>query len=268
MRTIVAALMLDGLIAASPVRAQEAQNQPQGQAQQGAADDMAVCDVPAYLTSTDDRIAKTAEAIKTQRKLDILVIGSGSSALPGPDGAASAYPARLQESLRKRLDGITVNVATELLMRQTAEQVAESVDKIVAARKPVLVVWQTGTSDAIRGVNPDDFRVAVDDGVNALKASGVDIILLNPQYSPRSEALLSMSAYLDTMRAVAQQHEVPLFDRFAIMRHWQDAGDFDLLDASKGLGLAKRVHECLGRALALMIIESSGIKPGDFKVQR
>jgi len=216
--------------------------------------------VPAYLTSTDDRIAKTAEAIKTQRKLDILVIGSGSSALPGPDGAASAYPARLQESLRKRLDGITVNVATELLMRQTAEQVAESVDKIVAARKPVLVVWQTGTSDAIRGVNPDDFRVAVDDGVNALKASGVDIVLLNPQYSPRSEALLSMSAYLDTMRAVAQQHEVPLFDRFAIMRHWQDAGDFDLLDASKGLGLAKRVHEC--------IIESSGIKPGDFKVQR
>ena len=256
MRTILIAMVLASLMAAAPSRAQE----PQG--------DAPVCDVPAYLISTNDSINKAAEAIRTQQKLDILVIGSGSSSLPGPDGAASAYPAKLQESLRRRLSAITVNVTTELLMRQTAEQVVEGIEKLVAARKPTLVIWQTGTSDAIRGVNPDDFRVAVDEGVAALKGSGVDVILLNPQYSPRSEAILSMGSYLENMRAVAQQHEVPLFDRFAIMRHWQDAGDFDLLDASKGLALAKRVHECLGRALAVMIIEASGIKPGDFKDQR
>ena len=54
------------------------------------------------------------------------------------------------------------------------------------------------------------------------------MILVNLQYSPRTETMISVPPYLDNMRVVAQQHEVPLFDRFAIMRHWNDAGDFDL----------------------------------------
>jgi len=36
-------------------------------------------------------------------------------------------------------------------------------------KKPTLVIWQTGTVDAMRSVDPDDFRGAVDDGVAALQ---------------------------------------------------------------------------------------------------
>jgi hypothetical protein len=59
------------------------------------------------------------------------------------------------------------------------------------------------------------------------------------------------------MRAVAQQHEVPLFDRFGIMRHWNEAGDFDLFSTSHGVELAKRVHGCLGRALSTFVIDAA-----------
>ena len=51
-----------------------------------------------------------------------------------------------------------------------------------------------------------------------------DVILMNLQYSPRTETMISAPPYLDNMRVVAQQHDVPLFDRFAIMRQWNDAG--------------------------------------------
>ncbi len=33
------------------------------------------------------------------KQLDILVVGAGSSLLPGPDGVKNAYPARLQDAL-------------------------------------------------------------------------------------------------------------------------------------------------------------------------
>ena len=80
-------------------------------------------------------------------------------------------------------------------------------------------------------IDPDDFRSAVDEGVVALQKAGADVVLMNPQYSPRTETMISVPPYLDNMRAVAQQHDVPLFDRFAIMHEWNDQGDFDLFGA-------------------------------------
>jgi hypothetical protein len=63
------------------------------------------------------------------------------------------------------------------------------------------------------------------------------------------------------MRAVAQQHDIPLFDRFAIMHEWNDQGDFDLFSASPGVELAKRVHDCLGHALSKFIVDAAHIGP-------
>ncbi len=41
-----------------------------------------------------------------------------------------------------------------------------------------------------------------------------------------------------------------MFDRFSIMRHWSDVGDFDLFGSAHGYGMAKRVHDCIGRSLS------------------
>ena len=59
----------------------------------------------------------------------------------------------------------------------------------------------------------------------------------------------------------AQQHDVPLFDRFAIMRQWNESGDFDLFSTSHGIDLAKRVHDCLGRALSKFVIDAAHLDP-------
>src|SRR6201986_1711178 len=157
---------------------------------------------------------------------------------------------------------LNVALSVEIQVKKTAEEAATSFPKLLEAKKPTLVIWQTGTVDAMRSIDPDDFRSAVDQGIAALQKAGTDVILMNLQYSPRTETMISASPYLDTMRVVAQQYDVPLFDRFAIMQQWNDSGDFDLFSASHGLDLAKRVHDCLGRGLSVFVLDAARLNNG------
>jgi len=213
------------------------------------------CDVPAYLLSSESALPKVAAVVKSGQPLTILVVGSRSSTIGSSE--ASAYPARLQAALKELLPQVPINLSVELQTSKTAEEVDTTLVKLVEAKRPTLVIWQTGTVDAMRSIDPDDFRSAVDDGVVALQNAGADVVLINLQYSPRTETMISAPPYLDNMRVVAQQHEVPLFDRFAIMRHWNEAGDFDLFSTSHGIDLAKRVHACLGRALSKFVLSAA-----------
>jgi hypothetical protein len=242
-RAVLGLLMLAGL-ASVPARAEDAAQ---------------ACEVPGYLLTSESPLPKVAEAVKASRKLDILAVGSRSSTINAAEEAA--WPGRLEAMLREKLPGVTVTLNVELYPKKTAEEVAAGLAKVAAERKPTLVIWQTGTVDALRSIDPDDFRTGVDDGVAALQNAGTDVILMNLQYSPRTETMISMNPYLDNMRLVAQQHDVPLFDRFSVMRHWNEAGDFDLFSTSHGIDLAKRVHDCLGRALSKFVIDAAHIGP-------
>lgn len=224
-----------------------------------AEDAPAICDVPASLLESQSSLPKVAAAAKAGQPISILVIGSRSSSIGADPG--SAYPARLQAALKDKLPQLTVNLSVEIQPAKTAEDVAGTLVKLMEGKKPTLVIWQTGTVDAMRSVDPDDFRSAVDEGVVALQNAGADVVLMNPQYSPRTETMISLPPYLDNMRAVAQQHDVPLFDRFAIMQQWNDQGDFDLFSAYHGPELAKRVHDCLGRALSAFVIGAAHLGP-------
>ena len=221
------------------------------------AEDAQTCEVPAYLLTTDSVLAKVADAIKNARPLNVLVVGSRSSTILSSE--ASAYPARLQAALKERLPSIPVTLSVELQSGKTAEDVVAGLVKLVEAKSPTLVIWQTGTVDAMRSVDPDDFRGAVNEGVVALQNAGADVVMVNLQYSPRTETMISMSNYADIMQVVARDREVPLFDRREIMRYWNDNGNFDLNLATKDLTTAFKVHDCLGRALASLVIEASNL---------
>jgi hypothetical protein len=224
------------------------------------------CEVPAYLLTSEHSLKKVAEAVKTEGRLDILVIGSRSATVLTPDG--TGFPGRMEAALRDKLPTIKVSVNLQLHIKKTAADVSSGLAQILEGKQPTLVIWQTGTVDAMRAVDPDDFRTAVDDGVAALQKHGADVVLMNLQYGPRMETMITTTPYIDVMRVVAQQREVPLFDRFAIMHHWNDIGSFDLFSPSRGIELAKRVHDCLGRALATFVIDAARIKPAELRTQR
>jgi len=211
------------------------------------------CMTAAGAVMPDFGLPHVAQAI-AKKKLDISVVGSASSELNGPAGTNIAYPTRLEAALSSLLPGVTVKVSTYARPRETASEMENKLERIVADSKPALVVWQTGTADAIRGVDPDEFRVSLDHGVDALLAANADVVFMNMQYSPRTEAMLAVTAYADAMRMIALQREVVLFDRFSIMKRWNETGVFDLYGATRTTNVAERVHDCLGRLLAKVAV--------------
>jgi lysophospholipase L1-like esterase len=223
------------------------------------------CDIPGYFLSGTPELKRVPVAVKENQRLRIAVVGTGSSALAGPDGPSSAYPARLEAILRERLPGTAVKVIPLVRTRQTADDLAKGMSKLLTDEKPDLVIWQTGTIDAIRRIEPDDFRAALEEGIDTLEKGGADVILMNMQYSPRTDIMLSLGPYADAMRVAAQQHEVPLFDRLSIMRHWSDTGAFDLYVTDRDNVLAHRVHDCIGRGIAAMIMDAAHLRGTEHK---
>ncbi|MGA8387669.1 MAG: GDSL-type esterase/lipase family protein [Pseudolabrys sp.] len=216
----------------------------------------AECGVAAHLVETSYPLPKVRRAL-AEKKLNILVVGAGSSQLPGANGEKNAYPARLQQALSDQLPGVEVKVATDIKASRTAAEMVKVLPADLSATKPALLVWQTGTTDAMRAVDPDQFSQALDQGINIARTAGADVVLVNAQYSPRTESMIALSTYSEDMRWVALQQEVPLFDRFSIMRLWSDLGTFDLYSATKKLDIAERVHDCIGRLLADLVIAAA-----------
>lgn len=215
------------------------------------------CAVADHLVAADFQLPHVKEAIAA-KQLTIAVIGSGSSSLPD-SGSNKGYPWRLEAALAKQLPGVTVRIKTYAKPRETAAEMENQFTQILAADKPALVIWQTGTVEAVRNADVDDFRATLDEGIEVLRANNADVILMNMQYSPRTELMMSAMLYADTMRIIALQHEIPLFDRLAIMRAWGELGTFDFNEITKKIDMAARVHDCIGRLLARQVLEGANL---------
>ena len=224
----------------------------------GAANAEPACGVAAHLVHVDAALPHATESIGKSKTLKIVVVGTTSSTLPGANGEALAYPARLETALRKKLPDVAVKVISLAKPRQTAADMAEAFPKVLKDDKPTLVIWQTGTADAMRGVGAEVFQSTLEAAVDKLQAGGADVIFMNMQYSPRTDAVISTTAYADAIRWVALEHAVNLFDRQSIMRQWSELGTFDLLAATKSLDTAAKVHDCFGTMLADLIVDALG----------
>jgi len=216
----------------------------------------AECRVAENLVEPNFRLPKVAHALAAKH-LSILVMGAGSSQLPGSGGSANAYPARLQVALSQQLPGVEIKVTTDVKPKRTAAEMVKALPAALAAAKPTLLIWQTGTVDAMLAVDPDQFSQALDKGISTAHSTGADVVLINAQYSPRTESMIALGTYVEDMRWVALQQEVPVFDRFSIMKTWGDLGTFDLYSATKKLDIAERVHDCIGRLLANLVIAAA-----------
>jgi hypothetical protein len=216
------------------------------------------CATASGLVHPDFPAPRIAAAI-ARKQLKVVVVGTTSSMIGGPNGINKAYPVRLQEDLIRRLPDVGIKVVSYAKPRETAAEAKKALGGITNNEKPDLVVWQTGTFDAMRSVDIDDFRLALGDGIDALQSSKVDVVLMNMQYSPRTDSMIAIGSYAETMRLVALQHEILLFDRFAVMKQWNELGTFDLYAATKKTDIAERVHDCIGRLLGEQIVQAAGM---------
>jgi hypothetical protein len=217
---------------------------------------LAECQVAQHQIENSFLLPHVTRAIAAKH-LNILVIGAGSSVLPGSDGTKDAYPARLQAYLAKELPEVVIKLETDVRSHRTAIEMMKALPADLVSVKPALVVWQTGTVDAMEAVDLDQFSEALEKGIAIAHNASSDVVLVNAQYSPRTESMIALGTYADNMRWIAVQEGVPLFDRFSVMKLWADLGIFNLYASTKKLDVAIRIHDCIGRLLADLILDAT-----------
>lgn len=214
------------------------------------------CVIPHELIEDDGELPMTAAAITKRQPLKIVAIGSASTAGTAASAARAAFPARVQAHLATRLAGHTVSVVNKAVARQTAAEMAARFEAEILSERPTLVLWETGTVDAVRGIEVDGFSRTLSDGIARLRAGGADVILIDPQYSPRTMTLMNLQAYVEAVHMVGDGARVEVFRRFEIMRHWTDQGRFDMNAKPPTLTAEiDAVYDCIGQLLAQLITE-------------
>lgn len=183
----------------------------------------------------------------------VVLIGSGSSLGHGVSSPGRAYPARLAADLEDSL-GRRVTVLVRAAAGLTAPLALEKLDEAVRL-KASLVIWETGTTDAVKGVDLGAFGEAVGDGLQKLHAQGVDVVLVDIQYSPQTAAVLNFEPYLDYLRRAADVSDSLVLRRWDIMHELIDSGRFNPGpdNAAEQFRNADYLNGCVARLLADLI---------------
>jgi|ERR1700719_4286885 hypothetical protein len=215
------------------------------------------CDVPDNLVETFARLPRVGLSVKRDHKLEILVL-SAAPKLSGEANSLKSYPYYLESELRERLKGTDVHVFAQSEPRKTILEVTKDLSRLLSERQPILVIWQTGTVEAMRGIDPDGYGRALDSGVAALQSGGADVVLVNQQFSPRTDFMFDGGPYTENMRWVSQTRDIPLFNRYEVMKYWGETGAFDLT-ALKNDGTYEKVHTCIGRLIADLVMRAASL---------
>jgi lysophospholipase L1-like esterase len=210
------------------------------------------CAVPTSFYDSEPMLPKTAAALASDQPVSIVAIGGASTLGRAAGSPDLAWPARLAVALTNRFPAARVTVDNRAVARQTSQEMAARLDREVLPLKPTLVIWETGTTDAVRGTDLDEFRQTIQASIDRLRASGAEIVLMDMQFSRATHAVINFDRYESVLREVADANEVPLFRRYDIMRDWAESGLFDLMtgDHDQLTLIASRLYDCIGRAVA------------------
>ena len=129
----------------------------------------------------------------------------------------------------------------------------------VVADAPDLVVWQAGSNDGPRCVPVTRFERIMTDGIGRVRATGADLVLMEPQYCSALEACPTFPAFLQSVRSLGDRFELPVFARYAAMQAWSEVTGLGIDGLSPdGTHMADRGYRLLGEAMAAFILERSG----------
>jgi acyl-CoA thioesterase I len=216
----------------------------------------AACPTPEGFGVSEAALAKTAKALADGSDVVIVALGGSSTLGVAAGGADLSWPSRLAVVLARRFASARVKVVNLAVPRQTAQDAAARLAREVLPLRPKLLIWETGTVEAVRGTDVDTFRETVQAGIDELHAAGIEVLLMNAQFSRDTDAMIRFEPYLAALREVADANEVPVFNRHGLMRYWAESGVLDLRtkDSDQRRRLATRLYDCIGRAMADLVI--------------
>jgi acyl-CoA thioesterase-1 len=197
-------------------------------------------------------LPKARAAINDRREIEVVALGSSSTQGYGASTPLHSYPAELLRTLQQLLPGVKVTVYNKGIGGQEVSQMLDRLERDVFAVEPDLVVWQVGTNAALRAQNVAEFRRLLTGGIDRMRAKGIEVVLMTPQFAPAFNTLDNEQDYLAAMAEVAREKGVGVFPRYEIMKFWFETEQmpYARFIARDGLHMNDFGYMCIGRLLA------------------
>ncbi len=222
------------------------------------------CDIPPSppASAASLGLPHLAAALRHGGPVDILAVGSATvlGARLEPEGS---FPVRALEILRASLPGANLRLTLIGERGETAAQMLVTLKQKLSAQHYALVLWQTGSVEAAHHAPAAPFAAVLRQGAGQVAAAGSDLILIDPQFTRTLEARADTGPYRAAILAETGAPGRQLFARYALMQHWDEAGQLNLdqparRDRKRTVTI---LHDCLARALAQQVLAQAKSGP-------
>jgi acyl-CoA thioesterase I len=251
------AVAIAGILALLPARAQQPSRTPAA-SPAATAQRPPTCVVAADQARFDFPLPRMSQRLASGEPIKIVALGSSSTYGAGASTSAAAYPSRLAEELAKHFPGHEFTMLNRGVNGEEITDMLARLETAVIAERPDLVLWQVGTNSVIRDIALEPHVAELHEGLVRLKATGADVVLIDPQYAPRVIAKPTCDGMVSLIAATAKAEHVGIFHRFELMRHWYDAEHlpFEAFVSQDGLHMNDWSYACLAKALGRAIAEA------------
>jgi lysophospholipase L1-like esterase len=217
------------------------------------------CAAPADVTSLMNPLVRTGKLLAAGESVKIVAIGSSSTAGAGASSDANTYPSRLAAELKVLFPLQPITVINRGVNGDEARGMLARFEREVIAERPDLVLWQVGTNSVLRDDPIAPAGSLILEGLKRLKATGADVILVDPQFAPKVLAKADAANMVDLLAQAAKSQHVDLFRRFAVMRHWRQVSriPFEAFISSDELHMNDWSYGCIAKLLAVSIAEAA-----------
>ena len=242
------------------------------------------CAAPDEASGVITALPYVAAALKSGSQFNVLAVGSatmfgpesslqpgtltsqalagGASGSPPPsqvittEPSEKAFPRQMAAALQGLVPGTEVRVTVRGGRGLTAAEMLGIIRSNLAAGTYQLVIWQTGTVEAVRNTPPGEFAQILSEGAEAAQAAHANLVLIDPQFSRFLQTNSNLEPYEQAFQQVAALPGVLLFRRFDLMRSWVNDGQIDLERTAKGerKKAVETLHACIGAHLARMVL--------------
>jgi acyl-CoA thioesterase I len=216
------------------------------------------CTAPGELVKFGQPLKHTAARLAAGQPLTIVAIGSSSTAGAGASSPQNSYPNRLEAELERLYPAHSITVLNRGVNGEEANDMLARFESSVMAEKPDLVLFQVGTNSVLRSSPLGEASTLIREGVRRLKASGADIVLIDPQFVPKVIAKDEAEAMVAILATTAKQANVDLFQRFAVMRHWhiEQGLPFSVFTTPDDVHMNDWGYGCFARLMSVAIVDA------------
>jgi lysophospholipase L1-like esterase len=219
------------------------------------------CHSPKGVSKTMGSLPHVAKKLAAGEPVLIIAFGSSSTQGFGSTATEFTYPNRLAAQLRRHYPTADITVLNRGKGGEDASEMMRRLQTEVIDMKPDLVIWQVGTNAVLRNLDVAETAKLVEDGVARIQTAGSDIVLVDPQYSPRvNERAENAGKMIKVLSRIAELRKAGIFPRFEVMRDWHEKQSIpiDTFVIADGLHMNDWGYACFAQLLGDDIIRSVG----------